>query len=279
MKLLALVRQHQVKIASLLFVLLFFIVYSAPSIFVYVYPGQAGLLFRGLAAEPFPDRVYREGLYLVAPWNKLYIYDVTKQKSTFAVDALTNNGLLVSLDVSAIFHPDPEDLKELATHIGPDYTDKILEPVIRSSIRRVIGNYTPEDLYTEARESLHATVLGEAQKEVTGLPFVIEDVIVEKLELPATIRAAIEKKLQYQQDALAYQYLLAKQADESKRMKIEADGIKAYQGIVASNLNADLLHWLRIKALYDLAKSDNSKVIVIGDPEKMPLVLDGTGSR
>jgi len=112
-----------------------------------------------------------------------------------------------------------------------------------------------------------------------GLPFVIEDIIIERLELPQTINAAIEEKLRSQQDALSYQYLLAKQADESKRLRIEAEGIDEYQRIVASGLTPDLLQWLQIRALYELAKSDNSKIIVIGDPEKLPLVLDGAGSR
>jgi len=273
MKGLAFVKRHQIKIASAFFLLLFMTVYSIPSVFVYIYPGQAGLLFRGLAREPLPEQVYREGLYLIAPWNKFYIYDVTQQKRTVTVVALTNNGLPVTLDVSAIFHPDPQDLKELAIHVGADYTDKILEPVIRSAVRQVIGQHAPEELYTTARDSLHAMVLAQAQQEIADQPFVIEDVIIEKFELPEAIRTAIEQKLRYQQEALAYQYRLAKQSDEAKRLKIEAEGLKDYQGIVASNLTPDLLQWLRIRALHDLAASTNGKIIVLGDSDRLSLDL------
>ena len=271
-------KQHRVKIISLLFALLFLIVYLAPSIFVYIYPGQAGLLFRSLAQEPLSDRSCREGLYLVAPWNKMYIYDVTKQKQTVEMDALTNNGLFVRLQIATIFHPDPTKLKVLATHIGTDYAERILAPVVRSSARKVIGGHDPEELYTTARASLHDAIFAEAKKEIQDLPFLIEDIIIERLELPETINAAIERKLRLQQDALAYRYVLDKQADEAKRLKIEAEGIETYQGIVSSNLSPDLLQWLQIRALYELSKSENGKIIVIGDPEKMPLVLDGAGS-
>lgn len=272
-------RQHKVKIVSLLFILLLLTVYLAPSIFIYVYPGQAGLLFKAFSSRPLPDRIYREGLYVIAPWNRMYIYDITKQKRSVEIDALTNNGLFVSLRVSVIFHPNPKELKDLLTHIGPEYTDKVIIPTLYSSVRQVIGDYTPEALYTTARDILHDRIIAEAQKEFYGLPFLVEGVIVEKLAMPDSINAAIENKLKAQQDALAYQYLLAKQVDEAKRQKIEADGIHEYQAIVGSNLTPELLKWLEIRALHDLSQSPNSKVIVLGNAAEMPLVLDTAEKR
>jgi regulator of protease activity HflC (stomatin/prohibitin superfamily) len=276
---LRILRQHKIKIVSLLFILLFLIVYLAPSIFIYIYPGQAGLLFSAFSTEPLPDRIYREGLYVIAPWNRMYIYDITKQKRTLEIDALTNNGLFVNLRVSVIFHPNPKKLKELLTHIGPDYTDKVIIPTLYSAVRQVIGNHTPEALYTTAREILHDHIIAAAQQEFTGLPFLVEEVVVEKLAMPDSINAAIENKLKSQQDALAYQYLLAKQVDEAKRQKIEAAGIHEYQAIVGSNLTPALLKWLEIRALHDLSQSQNSKIIVLGNSEEMPLVLDTAEKR
>ncbi|MEZ5582216.1 MAG: prohibitin family protein [Candidatus Competibacteraceae bacterium] len=271
----ALLRRYKITIATVLFVLLFLVVYLSPSMFVYIYPGQAGVLFHSLAREPLPDRVYTEGLYLIAPWNKLYIYDVTKQKRTVEMDALTNNGLFVTLRVSAIFHPDPDQLKDLLSHIGSDYTDKVIVPTLYSTVRQVIGSYTPEALYTTARQTLHDDILAEAGKEFTGLPFRVEDIVVEKLTMPNSINNAIENKLKAQQDALTYQYLLAKQRDEAKRQKIEAEGIREYQTIVGANLNSELLKWLEIRTLHELSQSQNSKVIVLGNTaEQIPLVLD-----
>ena len=269
------IKRYRLGVVSVLFIVFFLVVYLSPSMFVYVYPGQAGLLFRALSSEPLPEEVNQEGLYLIAPWNRMYVYDVTKQKRTLDIEALSNDGLFITLRVSTIFHPDRQELKELASHIGQDYTDKIIVPTVYSSVRQVIGNYTPEELYTTARDQLHDAVLEETRRELQGLPFAVEQVIIEKVGMPDSINAAIESKLKYQQDALAYQYLLKKQEDESRRMKIEAEGIEEYQEIVGSKLTPELLQWLQIKALYELAGSENSKIIVIGDPENMPLVLDG----
>ncbi len=276
---LALLRRYKITTATVLFVLLFLGVYLAPSMFVYVYPGQAGLLFHAMSKEPLPDRVYKEGLYLIAPWNKMYIYDVTKQKRTLEMDALTNNGLFVTLRVSVIFHPDAEKLKELLIHIGSDYTDKVIIPTLYSTVRQVIGSYTPEALYTTARETLHNNIIAEAGREFTDLPFLVEDIVVEKFTMPESINAAIENKLKAQQDTLAYKYLLTKQQDEAKRQKIEAEGLNEYQAIVGANLTPELLKWLEIRTLHDLSQSQNSKVIVLGNAEQLPLVLDAAKER
>ncbi|WP_027185014.1 prohibitin family protein [Desulfovibrio inopinatus] len=272
-------RQHKIISISFVFVMLFLFVYLSPLMFVYIYPGQAGVYFNALAQEPLADDIYREGLYMIAPWNKMYVYTVTKQKRTLQVDALTNNGLYVSMSVSAIFHPQPEGLKELVRHIGPNFTDNILVPVIYSATRQVIGKYLPEALYTSARTELQRDILAEAKKELDGQPFAFEDLVIEKLELPKAINAAIEDKLKRQQEALSYQYLLQLASDEAKRRRIEAEGIKQYQEIVGSNLSPNLLRWLEIKAMSDVSRSDNSKVVVIGSPENMPLVLDAGGGK
>jgi regulator of protease activity HflC (stomatin/prohibitin superfamily) len=277
MKLLTLLHEHKVKLVSLLFILLFLTVYLAPAIFIYVYPGQAGLLFRALDKEPLSESVYQEGLYVVAPWNKMYIYDITKQKRTLEVDALTNNGLFVRLRASAIFRPRPEALRELVMHIGSDYIDELILPTFNASVRQVIGNYNPEALYTTARNTLHDLILEEAHREFADLPFIFEDVVVERVAMPETINTAIENKLKAQQDALTYQYLLARQVDEAKRQKIEADGLREFQSIVSSNLTPQLLKWLEIRALRDLSQSPNSKVVVMGGGDQLPLVLDAVG--
>ncbi len=275
MKLLAVLKAHQVKIVTALFVFIFLMLYLAPSIFVYVYPGQAGVLFDSLSDEPLSDRVYKDGLYVIAPWNKMYIYDITTQKLTMDAGALTGNGLQVNLGISVLFQPDSSQLATLVANFGPDYIDKIVVPTIRTAVRHVVGSHTPEELYTSARGDLHKMVLDRARERFADLPFMVKDVIIEKIQMPEAINASIEKKLQIQQDALSYEFVLAKQQDEARRMKIEAEAIKTYQEIVGSNLTPELLKWLQIRALHDLANSQNSKVIVIGDPEQLPLVLDG----
>jgi regulator of protease activity HflC (stomatin/prohibitin superfamily) len=271
------IKNYRITVASILFVLFFCVVYFFNSIFIYVFPGQSAVLFSALSDEPIHNITYREGLYVVAPWNKMYIYDTTQQKKTVDVDALTVNGLHVIVRVSALFHPDQARLKELVVHTGSGYTDKILVPYLFSSVRKTIGRYLPQDLYTTAGQELQKIILSETQKEIADEPFLVESIVIEKLELPKTINQAVENKLRLQQEALAYEFILKKEHDESTRRKIEAESIREYQNIVGSNLNKDILKWLEIRALRDIGKSPNSKVVIMGGGNSVPLVINPEG--
>tara|TARA_B110000503_G_C7167541_1_gene422634 strand:+ start:1918 stop:2760 length:843 start_codon:yes stop_codon:yes gene_type:complete len=266
-------QNHKITIGSVIFLSLFLTVYLSNSIFIYIYPGQTGILFRALADEPLPDTSYREGLYTVAPWNKMYILNTNQQKITIDVETLTSNGLHISVRVSAVFYPDTSQMRELVNHIGSDYADKILAPALFSSVRKIVGRYPPEALYTTSRLQLHEEVFEEVQRELDELPFTVKTIVIEKLALPKEIQRAIEKKIEYQQEALAYEYILKKEVGESERREIEAKSIKAYQDTVSKNLSPLTLKWLEIRAMQDLSTSKNSKVIVMGNGNA-PIVLD-----
>ncbi|MBW2281711.1 MAG: prohibitin family protein [Deltaproteobacteria bacterium] len=91
--------------------------------------------------------VFSEGLHIVAPWNRMVVYDVRAQDRLEQMQMLTNNGLTVGLEVSVRFRPMISDVPKLHAEIGPAYYDKILKPILRSVTRDVIGQYTPEEVY------------------------------------------------------------------------------------------------------------------------------------
>ena len=65
-----------------------------------------------------------------------------------------------------------------------------------------------------------------------------------------------------------------KRKEEAERKRIEANGIMVYQSIISSTLDENLLRWQGIQATLDLAKSKNSKVVVIGAGEEgLPIIL------
>ncbi len=269
------VPRHKSKIILFVLIFLFFLAYFFKSIFIYVYPGQSGVLFRSLSSQPMDSKVYTEGLYTIAPWNMMYIYDLTKQRMTFDIDALTSNGLTVKLSITAIFQLDRSKLDILTMNYGIDYRNKIITPAIFSSTREIIGHYLPESLYTTAMHVIQQQIHDETIKDFQEVPFNIEHIVVEKLELPDSINQAIESKLKHQQKAQAYEYILVQEKDEAKRREIEAESIRSYNNKIKSSLNSDVIHWLKVKALADLSKTPNSKVIVFeGDGNSVPVVID-----
>lgn len=77
-----------------------------------------------------------------------------------------------------------------------------------------------------------------------------------------------------EQESQRMQYVLEKEKLEADRKRIEAQGIADFQKIVAEGLNKDLLQWKGIEATEKLATSANSKVVVVGGKDGLPLILN-----
>ena len=73
--------------------------------------GEAGVLYRtfqdGVVVDEPP---LGEGFHLVAPWNKVFIYEVRQQEVFEKMKVLSSNGLDIQLDASAWFQPKYEQL-------------------------------------------------------------------------------------------------------------------------------------------------------------------------
>ena len=90
----------------------------------------------------------------------------------------------------------------------------------------------------------------------------------------AKIKTAIEKKLEAEQQAEQMKFVLQRESQEAERKKIEAKGINNYNSEVSKGLTDNILKLRGIEATRELAKSENSKVIVIGSgKEGLPIIL------
>jgi len=130
------------------------------------------------------------------------------------------------------------------------------------------------ELYTTARHLIQDEILVEAIEETGRLPIIYAAMIIEVIQLPEMINRAIETKLKHQQEFLEYQYKILKAEEEKKRLIIEATGIKQFQLIVAESLSQPLLTWQGIQATKDIAQSENSKIIIIGGRDGLPVILN-----
>jgi regulator of protease activity HflC (stomatin/prohibitin superfamily) len=109
---------------------------------------------------------------------------------------------------------------------------------------------------------------------------VIEDVVLRQIILPKRVESAIETKIEQKQLAEAYQYRIAAEQQEVERKKLEADGIDAYHKTVAQSLTPEILKWEGIQATQALAKSNNAKVVVVGNgSNQLPIILGGDGGQ
>ncbi len=237
--------------------------------------GEAGVLYRTFGGGVVTDEPpLGEGFHVVAPWNRVHVYEVRRQEIFEKMNVLSSNGLDIKLDASAWFKPEYNNLGKLHQQIGEGYVQRILLPTIRSAARSVVGRYTPEQLYSSKRDAIQAEIFEETKKIVTQQFITLDEILVRDVTLPPTIKDAIERKLRQEQESLEYEFRLEKADKEAQKVRIEAQGKADANKILSASLNSMILQDKGIEATLQLAQSPNAKVVIIGSgKDGMPIIL------
>jgi len=242
-------------------------------IVVIIKPGYNGVLFHIFSGTEV-DYVYTEGLNIINPLNTMYIYETRKQVALDEFNILSNKGLTIKLSLAIRYQPEVELLGLLHQRIGPDYLNRVIVPQIESVMRKQLGNYDAEDIYTNKEGLLTNTILL-ALDEVGRNYVKVEDIIIRSITMPEKIKEAIEDKLSQEELAKSYDYRMMIATKEAQRLGIEARGIDEYHSTIDKNMTEKNLKYEGIQATRELAKSSNTKVIVVGSgKEGMPLIFN-----
>lgn len=237
--------------------------------------GEAGVLFKTFGEGVVTDKPpMAEGFHIVAPWNKVYIYEVRQQELFEKMKVLSSNGLEIQIDASAWYEPVYNDLGNLHQSLGQNYLQRVIQPAIRSAARSVVGRYTPEQLYSSKRDAIQDEIFAETKKILDKQYVQLNEVLVRDVTLPNTIKEAIERKLRQEQESLEYEFRLVTAAKEAEKQRIEAQGKADANKILSASLTDKILQDKGIEATIKLSESPNSKVIVIGSGDSgMPIIL------
>lgn len=238
--------------------------------------GEAGVVWKRFGGGTVTDKApLSEGFHIIAPWNKVYVYDI-KQQEEFesGMRVLSSNGLEISLDVSVLYQPKIDELGILHKTKGENYLNIVIVPEIRAVARSVIGRYTPEQLYSTKRDAIQNEIFEETKKKVDPQHVQINSVLVRDVTLPPSIKEAIQRKLTQEQEALEYEFRLEKARQEAEKVRIEAEGKALANRILNASLTRNILLEKGIEATLTLSESPNAKVIVIGSGEEgLPIIL------
>ena len=221
------------------------------------------------------DATLKPGINLKNPLASVIKFSVKTQEMKEIMTVPSKEGLSVQLEVSVLFHLNPETAAEVYKTIGPDYRTIILEPNFRSISRGVTATYDARALYTSAREMLAQSIQTQLEATVSPRGITIESTPLRQVILPPKLTAAIEEKLQAEQESQRMEFVLQKEQREAERKRFEARGIADFQAIVAQGLSPAYLRWKGIEATQKLAESPNSKIVVIGSgKDGLPLILN-----
>ncbi len=237
--------------------------------------GEAGVLYRTFGGGVVTDEPpLGEGFQLVAPWNRVYIYEVRQQEKLEKMNVLSSNGLDIKLEASVWFQPKYAELGKLHQEKSEQYIDRVLLPAIRSAARSVVGRYTPEQLYSSKRDAIQQEIFEETQKILNDQYIQLNEVLVRDVTLPPTIKDAIERKLKQEQESLEYEFRLVTAEKEAEKVRIEAQGKADANRILSASLTDKILQDKGIDATLKLAESPNTKIVVVGSGDDgLPLIL------
>jgi regulator of protease activity HflC (stomatin/prohibitin superfamily) len=263
-------RGVKLTVILLLVVLLGFIFRNR--IFVTLDSGEVLLVYYRFFGGTSHNQIGHEGLHIIAPWDKAYRYRVRTQTLVVPMTVLSKSGLEVKLDAQIRFHPIPEIVPYLHRRYGPDYVNNVVIPQLTESVQKLIGRYLPEELYSSENGASVNRIFESAKRMIGGVFFVVEDISLFNIRLPAKVQEAVQTKAEAEQISLAYTYKVQQEEKEGQRKVIEAKALQQYQDIV-KGIPTSVLVWKGIEATLELAKSPNTKVIVMGSKDNLPLLL------
>jgi regulator of protease activity HflC (stomatin/prohibitin superfamily) len=297
-------------LAVVLLVTMFTATVLYPYVVITVPSGQVGVLWKrfngfdmycwcfvGRGTILDPRQLRDEGLHVVWPWDKLFIYNLRLQSTPQTYNAISKDGVSVAIQVSIRFQLLHNSIAVLHKFIGPAYFASVVSPEIGSQTRAVISKYTAQEVYT-SREAIQDAIRNNSQRSLgTHLNNLVQtdameqpdpkhfndflqnsiqilDTLVLSIELPADIVAAINRQTEQFYQIQEFKFRVEREAQESKRKQIEANGIAAFQRTVSQGISESYLRWRGIEATLALAQSKNAKIVIIGSgKDGLPIIL------
>jgi len=224
--------------------------------------------FQGKVSE----RSLPAGLHVINPFADVVQFSTRLRDVKEEIGATSKEGLAIGIDVSIQYRIDPAKAASVYQNIGLEEREIIVSR-FRSISREIVSGYPAEAIYATKREEVSLKLAEKMRSQLAPLGFVVDEALLRNVKVPETLQAAIQQRLKAEQENLQMKYVLEKEAQEAERKRIEAKGHADAQKILAEGLTPAVLQLRAIEATENLAKSTNSKVIVLGNGQGTPLIL------
>jgi regulator of protease activity HflC (stomatin/prohibitin superfamily) len=193
--------------------------------------GEVGVVRTPSGMDP---NVYTAGDWRIGSDDRATIYSTRSQEHSERLEVQSSDGLGIVLDTSIRYHIVPGEVLALDQELGPGYYDTLIGPTLKSQARRVVGRFTPDQIYSTQREQIEKEIREGVDSAIKSRHVVLEAVLVRNVVLPPQLQAAITDKLEAEQSALKMKFVIAQQEAEdqksleetkaqAERAKIDAD--------------------------------------------------------
>ena len=266
-------------VGSIVFIILLIVLFNSV---IVIRAGETGVvsLFGDVKANELSS-----GIHLINPLARVHRLTIRTEEYTMskaigegkkvdddAIQTLTLEGLTIDLDITVLYKLKEEDAAKVYKEIGPEYESKIIRPEIRSTIREVVARYQVKAIYSDKREELSRKISESLSSILDGRGITLERVLLRDVTLPDDLAQSIQEKLQAEQEAQKYDFILEKEKKEKDRKIIEAEGQKESQRIINESLTPNYLNYLYIK---ELEKREGTIYVPTNPQSGLPVFFQG----
>jgi regulator of protease activity HflC (stomatin/prohibitin superfamily) len=268
-------------------------------------PGQVGVK-RTLGK--LSSKVSQPGPVLFNPFiSKVVRLNVGTMNMAIKENLPSKEGLTILSESSILFHIKAADAPRIIQETGLNFEENLILPVFRSAASDVCSRYYAKDMHSAKRNEIEKEIQIRLAEVCDAKGFVIEEVLLKSITLPAGLTESIETKLQAEQEALRMEFVLDRQKKEVERQIIEAEGAKKTNVIQAearaeamrieaegsaksieikakankaanemlnSSITPNILKLNEIEAFTKLATSPNAKTVITDGKGSVLNVLD-----
>lgn len=234
-----------------------------------VRPGEVGVKQK---LGKLSDETKTSGSIWFNPLNSSVIKVSTQTENLeLSMSLPSKEGLSITSQISILYHVDGNKVTQVVNDLGLRF-EPVIANIFRSAAADVCARYNAKDMHSGMRATIEGAI-SERMTDILGdRGIVIEEVLLKSIQLPQALSMAIEQKLSAEQDAMRMKFVLDQEKLEAERKLIEARGTRDAQKILAESLTKQILEFKSIEAFIELARSQNSKVIITDG--KTPYLID-----
>lgn len=191
-----------------------------------------------------------EGLHVINPFTTDVVYmDISNLKEEADASAASKDLQMVTTKVALNYQIDSTQVETLYREYKRDYVERLIQPAIQEAVKSATAKYTAEELITK-REEVKGVMFEDLKKRLSPRNIVITELMITSFDFSPTFNAAIEAKVQAEQEALKAQNDLARVEFEAQQRieqaKAEAEAIRIQAEAVTSQGGAD---YVKLKAI------------------------------
>ena len=203
-----------------------------------IQPGYVGVVYNlngGIESE-----VLSQGLKFTSPFKKVSQYSIATEQAYLSKDSKegsptddsfmipTSDGKTVNVDLEFSYHFDAERLPDTFTRFkgqsGQDIEERFIRGKIKAWTSEVSSKFSVIDIYGEKRAEINTAVLEHVRAKFDEYGIVIDSVNFSRIALDEQTEAAIQERINKQQELETAKIEAQKAEIEANRKIIEAQG-------------------------------------------------------